>query len=518
MGISAGIFTSQVGAFQLDIAPQLSHSDDLLIEDHPSLACGRARFRNGKKQQAVPAAPIFQNPFMAPNNFSEIHNNAYQTDTVSVAGPGRSGSREVQTALIDPPSGIAGTLAFNAQGQIISIRTHKISDTQWGNTLLLIDPDTLAVLTSVELPPITVSGGVTFAGGGYFYLDNFGRVVCVTSTQQIRIYNQQNNAFTLSVTYDLTAALNNPNDVLNSVLPDSAGNLWFISGQAIVGYVNPHTGTIYHSSVRDVAGANPNETNTKSFASDENGGVYLVTDYALYRYQVGPDSNPLATWRSTYDRGTRVKPGQNQQGSGTTPTLFNDFAGHEFVAIADNADPAFHVLVFNRISGALVAKQVVFENLPDENSCENSLIAVNHSLIVENNYGNIDVGSTAGAATTIPGLARVDFDPDTGRSWVEWENLCIAIPSIVTALSTKDGLIYTYAKNACGWYFAAVDYQDGKIVARALVPDSGGFASDLANNFYGGLNIGPNNTVYAGVIGGLVAWRPKADRNCRCRH
>jgi hypothetical protein len=65
----------------------------------------------------------------------------------------------------------------------------------------------------------------------------------------------------------------------------------------------------------------------------------------------------------TYDRGSTTKPGQIQQGSGTTPTCFDDFAGNQFVAGAT----------------------------------ENSLIAVHDSIIVENNYGNATPKSTLSA-------------------------------------------------------------------------------------------------------------------------
>src|SRR5262249_52242153 len=200
--------------------------------------------------------------------------------------------------------------------------------------------------------------------------------------------------------------------------------------------------------------------------------------------------------------------GQNQQGSGTTPTVFDDFAGNQFVAIADNADPFMHVNVYDRLTGKLVAQQAVFTNLPRHGDTENSLIAVNHSILVENNYGNRSVGSTLGPATTEPDIDRVDFDPATGQSSVVWENADIAVPSIVSQLSTSDGLEYTYAKDAKGWYWAALDFGTGAIVAKSYVPWSDTLGGALANNFYGGLTIGPDGSAYAGVIAGIVAWRP----------
>jgi hypothetical protein len=460
---------------------------------------------------AIPTPPIYQNPFMAPNNFSEIHLNSYQTDTASVSGPASAAGQSVQQGFIGPPTGIAGTIAFNSSGQILTIWTGSEltrSGVVAAVKLRLIDPVTLKVLAQQDLPNRPSSRGVSFSGGGYFYLDNQDRVVLVNTDQQIQIYAVQNNQFVLDRTYPLKRAINNQNDILNSVLPDSAGNLWFITNQGDVGYVEPVSGQVHITSIRDVPHANRKETNTKSFATDGQGGVYVVSDYALYRFQVGPSGAPEATWRTAYDRGTRVKPGQNQQGSGTTPTLFDDSAGNQFVAIADNADPFMHVNVYDRQTGKLVAQQAVFTNLPRRGDTENSLIAVNHSILVENNYGNRTVGSTLGPATTEPDIDRVDFDPTTGQSSVAWENADIAVPSIVSQLSTSDGLEYTYAKDAKGWYWAALDFGTGAIVAKSYVPWSDTLGGVLANNFYGGLTIGPDGSAYAGVIGGLVAWRP----------
>lgn len=124
----------------------------------------------------------------------------------------------------------------------------------------------------------------------------------------------------------------------------------------------------------------------------------------------------------------------------------------------------------------------------------------------------MDPSSTTGPLTTEPGLARIDFDPSKGDSKVTWENRDISIPSIVTAFSKADGLIYTYAKDSRGWYFAAVDYRNGKLVSSDRILSSGIVADFLGNNFYGGLNIGPDKSVYAGVFGGIVERRPNSCR------
>jgi hypothetical protein len=462
---------------------------------------------------AIPAPPVYQNPFMAPNNFSEIHLNSYQTDTFSVPGPASFAHQTVQQGRISPLGRIAGSIAVDNTGQLVTIRVgptlisrgHKEAQ-----TLLLIDPKTLRVLASKRLPPKPESGGggTTFGGGGYFYLNNRNQVVCATTKQQLRIYSivHRNGRYRFLRTqqYNVSSALEGKDDILNSVLPDSSGNLWFISHDGAVGYVNTTTGRVVSTMLPT------GETISKSFATDGQGRVLVVSDYALYGFQATPSGGIQEVWRTTYDRGTGMKPGQVQIGSGTTPTCFDDFAGNQFVTIADNADEFMDVNVYNRATGALVAQQEVFTNLPKgQGDTENSLIAVNDSIMVENNYGNSTPASTLGSKVTEPDIDRVDFNPSTGQSQVFWENSTISVPSVVSQLSTADGLLYTYAKDPSGWYWAALSYQTGDIVATGRVPWSKRALGAPANNYYGGLTVGPDGTAYEGVFGGIVAWRPR---------
>jgi len=117
---------------------------------------------------AIPTPTVYQNLFMAPNNFSEIHLNSFQTDTFSIPGPGSSARQTVQQALIRPPAQIAGTIAFDSHGQMVTIRVGA-QPTNTGitnaQTLQLIDPVTLKVLDQVPLPP-RPSGGVPSASPG----------------------------------------------------------------------------------------------------------------------------------------------------------------------------------------------------------------------------------------------------------------------------------------------------------------------------------------------------------------
>lgn len=456
----------------------------------------------------IKTPPIYQNPFMAKNDFSGIHLNAYMTDTGSVEGPALAPNPVPEQKLIMPP-GIAATMAFNAKGQLVTIHISS-SDLPHGvPTIMLIDPTTLEILDKKPLPPRPSSGDKISFAGGYFYLDQDSNVVCVTANQQIRKYSTSNDTLALLKTYDLSGPINEPADIMNSVLPDSSGNIWYITQKGVVGFVNPMgiPSQLVHL----------DEPISKSFASDGKEGVYVVTDCALYCYRLanqGPLQVPMQVWRTPYDCGTPpIKPGQNQVGSGTTPTCFDDFDGNHFVAITDNATQ-MHVNVYDRDNGKLVAQEEVFTDWPEANACENSLIAVNHSIIVENNYGNSDIQSTAGDKMTTPGVNRVDFDPDKPlhqNSSVVWANNDVAVPSVVSQLSTGDGMIYTYAKDSTGWYWAALDFETGKLFTRSdyVKFTDAGAVEEASNNWYAGLTVGPDGAAYLSVFGGLTVW-PKA--------
>ncbi len=164
------------------------------------------------------------------------------------------------------------------------------------------------------------------------------------------------------------------------MLPDWSGRwYWFITRLGMVGTVERESGKV---ETRQFEG----ERFQNSFAVGPD-GAFVVTDHALYALTADPATGaPQVTWRELYDRGTRRKLGQIDQGSGTTPTLLGD----DWVAIADNAEPRLNVLVYRRrpeISAGqrLVCKQPLFA--PGASATDNSFIGIGRSLIIENNSG-----------------------------------------------------------------------------------------------------------------------------------
>ena len=94
-----------------------------------------------------------QNPFMAPNGRSNLHDDAYMTDSYKQSGPlGRAMTRS-STFLARE----CASAAFDAQGRLVTVCVGLD-----GPQLQLIDPHTLDTLAVFPLPPRIPSGGSPF--------------------------------------------------------------------------------------------------------------------------------------------------------------------------------------------------------------------------------------------------------------------------------------------------------------------------------------------------------------------
>ena len=243
-------------------------------------------------------------------------------------------------------------------------------------------------------------------------------------------------------------------------------------------------------------------------------GVFIVTDYAMYRFSTDQSGMPVIDWRTEYDRGTQIKPGLINQGCGTTPTLIGDM-----VVIGDNAEPRMNIIFLNRSDGEVVCQIPVFKD--DASTTENALIGVaregengpEYSIIVENNYGVLrenmfaPMGCCDGSAG---GVTRVDMVPDgegqymCKEIWVSPENSCTTVPK----MSLANGLVYLYTyepfepegQDRFGWYLTAVDFETGKTVFRIPTGKGGEY-----HDYGAPITLAPDGgTAYVGCLGGLI--------------
>ncbi len=437
------------------------------------------------------APTVPSHPFMAANGRSNIHVDAYQTDTYTGSGPlGRNMQR-----LSTFQASECASVTFDHAGRIVAVCV-GIEHPR----VVLLDPLTLDLLASFDLPPrqLSASGGnpfTDFSGGGYFYLDHLDRAVIPTTTRHIWVIGQTTGplgpAFTLARDYDVSLAVPLGDSII-SALPDWSGRIWFVSAAGVVGTVDPASGAVKSLNLAEKIG--------NSFAVDETGGVFIVSDGGLYRFDATASGAPAITWREPYANTGVKKPGQTQAGSGTTPTLM----GKAYVAITDNADP-MDIVVFRREKSVskprLVCVQPVFEK--GASDTDQSLIGADRSMVVENNYGYSGLAATEQGATTTPGIERVDINKSGTGCRKVWHNDERA-PSVVPKLSLATGLVYTYTKpptsdGTDAWYFTAIDFHTGQTVYKRLAGTGLGF-----NNNYAPVTIGPEGSAYVGALGGLV--------------
>ena len=478
-----------LGVIVASIAPAVAQA--VPIPNGPGEAVSKPFYGEPAKPNPVPLSAIPQNPFMAANGTSNIHNDSYMSDTYTWAGPLGKNTKVTSSFT----RGECASITFNSQGQIVAICILKHA------YLTLLQPKSLRILSQVKLPEAATSGtgsnDYTEIAGGYFYLDNLDRAVVSTATRHLITYAVTKKGARSTFTpvpgldFDLTPYIAE-GDTIQSALPDFNGNIWFITGAGVVGAVNPKTGVI---KVMTLAG----ERIGNSFSMDKDGSVYIVSTAAMYRFSLAADGTPKVDWRSAYQNTGVQKPGQKSIGSGTTPTIMD--GGR--VAIADNANP-INLVVYNTDPNAttrVVCEQPVFG--VNASATENSLIAVGNTLIVENNYGNATLKSTLGGKTSLPGMARVDIAAN-GTCSTAWTNTTVIAPSVVPKFSAATGLIYTYTKpkgpgKINRWYWTALDYRTGELVYSVFVGNGLSF-----NNNYASAYLGPDGSGYVGVTGGLV--------------
>ena len=437
------------------------------------------------KPLAGQAPPL--HPYMAPSGRSNIHDDGWMSD--SYAGPGPRNVAPVTTS--SQLGGLCGTVAFDRRGRVETVCLGIGVPTLW-----LLDPKTLAPLASFALPPRPPTEPGTnplqdYTGGGYFYLDADDRAVISTGERTVvwiaQVEGPDGPAFEQVDSLDLSAALPE-GERLTGALPDWSGRLWFVGKAAGV------VGVVDGGAISTLTLGEPVQN---SFAVDEDGGVFVVSDAALYRLDAAAGGAPVVTWREEYANTGVKKPGQAEAGSGTTPTLLEG----GLVAITDNADP-IRVVVMRRAAAVdgprTVCEVPVFP--AGESATENSLVAAGRALFVENNHGYEGFADVA-SGTTRPGFARVDVRADGSGCDLVWETAKVSAPSVVPKVSRATGLLYTYTKagDSPGWYWTALDAATGAVAWRVLAGTGGSY-----NNNYAGLALGPDGAAYLGVLAGVV--------------
>ena len=439
-------------------------------------------------KRPVTHSAIPQHPFLSPNGTNSMHDDAYASDAYEVSGPlGRN--LQVRSATYGVSE--CATMGFDAQRRIVGL-----CGGLQGFTMRLIDPTTLEEITSLDMPARDLTSGSNplsdLCGGAYFYLDKWNRAYVLTTTNEIWQVTITATGLKHTATYSPEIP---EGDCMIATMPDWKNRIFFATKGGRIGTVDASTGV---SRIRSFAG----EAIFNSMAADETGAVYAVTDHRLLTLVADKRGYPQVRWSAAYDRGTRTKPGQLSQGSGTTPTLL----GKDVVAITDNAEPRMNVLFYKRSGdrkNRLICKAPVFGS--GTSATENSLVTAGKtSVIVENNYGYEGPQSTVGGKTTAPGVARVDLVD--GKCKVAWTSK-VSAPTSVPKVSLGNGLLYAYTKKAStplddSWYFTAIDVRTGRTQWSQRTGNGIQW-----NNHYASIYLGPDGAAYMPTMAGLIRFK-----------
>jgi hypothetical protein len=169
-------FTPLVAVFLIAAAPAAGQTP---IPEGPSSS--PAFVGAAAEPHAIPAPPPPQHPFMAPNGSSNLHEDAWQTDTTRRSGPlGRDPQRTSTFFARD-----CASVTFDSKGRIVTVCV-GLDRPQ----LVVMDPKTPATIATLDLPPRDPTTGnpfTGFAGGGYFYLGADDRAIVPTTTRHVYV-------------------------------------------------------------------------------------------------------------------------------------------------------------------------------------------------------------------------------------------------------------------------------------------------------------------------------------------
>jgi len=473
----------------------------------------------------------FEHPFMASPDQSTIHTDSYNSDVHRNAGVlGNNPTVTTRKGPGHPLGGMCATTTFDKDGNLIALCATFVSF-----QLHLMDPQTLELLAVHYLPgrpssfDMLVSADpakvmTDTSGGAYYYLDEQDRVVLADSKQKIsRIgHRQKDNGdweFYEDSSWDMTDVA--PNDCFNwnnwfpsgecdpltAVLPDAQGNIWWATRQGRFGALNPQTGNKLDSRFW---AENPDSNSLQaeeiqnSFAADKH-AVYIATDHALYALRVAGDGQSIERlWKETYDRGSEVKVGAINQGTGTTPTLLGD----DYVTLSDNADGLINLIVYRRGLEVAGEREICKVPLFDErgSATDNSMIGWGNAIIIENNAGYSNALQMSDLSHTPGGAMRIDIREDESGCDVIWRSQERSL-SVVPKLSAANGIVYLYGPDILpdgnnAWYLKGLDFVTGETVFKIHT----GVGQYFDNN-WAPISIGPDGTTYVGGYGGLTAIR-----------
>jgi hypothetical protein len=303
------------------------------------------------------------------------------------------------------------------------------------------------------------------------------------------------------------------------------------------------------------------ETVSNSIAADEHGGIYVVTDAAVVKYQW--DGTTLSkVWRTAYDSDPPFSVLRLGPGSGSTPSLMGTADDDDrFVVVTDGQELMRLVLLWRddvptgwqsiapgkdpRIACEI---PVTFgDPLATRSLSEQSVLVRGYAAVVVNNLLGAEptpsilpaldtaIAALFGSNDLIAprGIERIDWDPLTRTCATVWVNDAVSLPNAIPTMSAATGLMHAIGQRAGVWGLETLDFDSGASVmftpsaqtvcspaVRAAVtasvlgpfldPTLNRFPQSCENSFFAATEVGPDGAVYTGTFQGASRFLPDA--------
>ncbi len=490
------------------------------------------------KAHPSPNTGVPQNPLLWPNPFNSVHMDTWNSDVVDIAGPLGRDPVAFSSTLVDARQNVDSIefqcvfMTYTSRGRMIT-SCFGIDEA----SVLLLNPETLEVYDHYDLPVVPPeqapslfdAQGLNGLSASYLFFDKNEHVYNAVKDENginkiivlVEGGTEANPTLELdqeNPEYDMSKWVSANNRLVGLAL-DWEGRIWFyLSGMAatptspgIPGAVGVFYPAQYpdNSAVQFYQFQDTDEQIRNTMAITKT-GVYVVTSKMMYRFRLDEEGKPQIVWGEPYDNVGYAKPGSYNAGSGTSPTILGE---GKYVAITDNAEPYMQVVVYRTTEVDLPPEERVVCEMPvfqyaAGGALDNSLLGSRLSLIVENNYGYVYDLENMTVTESEPGFERIDIDPNGRGCTKVWINSEI-VSTASAKLSTRTGLIYTYSRKyddlnqVWAYYWTALDFQTGEVVWEKLA----GTGHEKFETFWPALYVGPDETLYVGLFGGLAAMR-----------
>jgi hypothetical protein len=264
---------------------------------------------------------------------------------------------------------------------------------------------------------------------------------------------------------------------------------------------------------------------SNSLATDDRGGVYIVTESAMHRCvaREGTLSTNEAdgAWSAPYRTTTDPAPGRLGIGSGSTPTLMGpqDDPNARLVVITDG-QPLMHLVAFwagdipedwqglapDRDRRIAAEVPITFGDPTRTRSISEQSVLVSgwSMLVVNNDYGP---DAAPGMAPVLAGDAPLGVEQHTWdparraltRTWVRTDRSC---PNGIPAMSRPSGVALCVGRRGPTWTVEALDWATGADAWHVPLGDDNG-----VNSVYAAIEVGADGEIVSGTLEGMVRVR-----------